>query len=98
MPPRPDGAAVVVSPEVVDDGLQAVPETEPNDTLTTAQRLVIAMGTPAALTGSLAKAAGTKRDVDLFRIDLPANDAGAPTPKADGAVAALKAPAVLDVR
>jgi len=47
------------------------------------------MGTPAALTGSLAKAAGTKRDVDLFRIDLPANDAGAPTPKADGAVAAL---------
>jgi hypothetical protein len=85
MPPRPDGAAVVVSPEVLDDGLQAVAETEPNDTLSTAQRLMLSMAAPAAVAGSLAKAAGAKRDVDLFRVDLPATDAGAPN--ADGAVA-----------
>jgi hypothetical protein len=87
LPPRPDGAAVVLSPEVLDDGLEAVPETEPNDTVATAQRLMLSMGTPAAVIGSLAKAAGGKRDVDLFRVDLPATDAGAVGPKPDGAVA-----------
>jgi hypothetical protein len=78
---------VVLSPEVLDDGLQAVPETEPNDTLATAQRLMLSMGAPAAVTGSLAKVAGAKRDVDLFRIDLPATDAGAAISRPDGAVA-----------
>ena len=38
MPPRPDGAAVVVAPETVDDGIATAPEVEPNDTLAKAQR------------------------------------------------------------
>jgi hypothetical protein len=90
MPPRPDGAAVVVSPEVFDDGLPAEPETEPNDTLATAQRMVLSSTTPAAVTGSLDKGTpGGKRDVDTFRIDLPAPDGGAVPPAApvDGGAA-----------
>ncbi len=88
LPPRPDGAAVVISPEVIDDGLQAVPETEPNDTLGSAQRLAPSPTAPAAVLGSLNKGApGAKRDVDWFRIDLPAPDGGATAPIApDGSV------------
>jgi hypothetical protein len=79
MPPRLDGAAVVVSPEVIDDGLQAVPESEPNDTLAAAQRLALSPATPVAVSAALRPStAGGKRDVDLFRIDLPAADGGTP--------------------
>ena len=88
MPPRADGAAVVLSPEVLDDGLQAVPEVEPNDTLAAAQRLALSPTTPVAVGASLVKsAAGAKRDVDWFRIDLPAPDGGAapPVARADAA-------------
>jgi hypothetical protein len=89
MPPRPDGAAVVLSPEVLDDGLPTAPEVEPNDTLATAQRLVVSAATPAALAGSLTRSgAGSKRDVDLFRIDLPAPDGGVAPPSARGDAAA----------
>jgi hypothetical protein len=91
MPPRPDGAAVVLTPEVLDDGLQAVAEVEPNDTLATAQRLALSPAAPVAVAGSLVKGApGGKRDVDVFRIDLPAPDGGAAPPAApvDGAAAA----------
>jgi len=96
MPPRSDGAAVVLSPEVVDDGLQAVPETEPNDTLASAQRLAPSLTAPVALAGSLVKnGAGAKRDVDLFRIDLPAPDGGPPNPIARGDAAVAPSPRTL---
>jgi hypothetical protein len=77
MPPRPDGAAVVVTTEAPDDGVATSPEVEPNDTLATAQRLNVTETTAAAVGGDL-QARGAKRDLDLFRIDVAASDAGAP--------------------
>lgn len=76
LPPRPDGAAVVVTTEAPDDGVATGAEAEPNDSLTAAQRLAVTESTPVAVAGDLA-ARGAKRDVDLFRIELPGNDAGA---------------------
>jgi hypothetical protein len=82
MPPRPDGAAVVVAPETVDDGIATAPEVEPNDTLAKAHALLVSPATPVAIAGTLA----SKHDVDLYRIDLPASDAGvAPAAAADAA-------------
>jgi len=76
LPPRPDGAAVVVTTETTDDGVATGAEAEPNDTPATAQRLAVTESTPAAVAGQLG-ARGGKRDVDLFRIELPVPDAGA---------------------
>jgi hypothetical protein len=76
LPPRPAGAAVVGTTETADDGVATAAEVEPNDTVATAQRLVVTESTPAAVTADL-KAAGAKRDVDLFRVELPGPDAGA---------------------
>ncbi len=89
LPPRPDGAAVVIAPETTDDGLSTTQEIEPNDTVATAQRLPVTPAAPLAVTGDLtARAPSTKRDVDLFRIDLPAPDGGLPDARpADAAVA-----------
>jgi hypothetical protein len=85
MPPRPDGAAVVVAPETVDDGIATTPEVEPNDTLAKAEALLVSPAAPVAIAGTLA----SKRDVDLYRIDVPAPDAGAaPPPAGDAAVVA----------
>ncbi len=92
MPPRPDGAAVVIAPETVDDGIATVPEMEPNDTLTTAQRLVLTPGAPVAIGGNLQpRPPAAKRDVDVYRIDVPVPDAGAaagPVPPVAGRDAA----------
>ncbi len=79
MPPRPDGAAVVVAPETVDDGIATGAEIEPNDTLAKAQPLAVTAAAPVAIAGTLPPAGAGKHDIDLFRIDLPAPDAGAPT-------------------
>jgi hypothetical protein len=77
LPPRPDGAAVVVAPEAMDDGLPAVPESEPDDSLATAMRLAVSPTSPVAVAGSLRGGVpGAKRDVDFYRIDAPAPDAG----------------------
>jgi hypothetical protein len=92
MPPRPDGAAVVITPETVDDGIASAPEIEPNDTLTAAQRLGVTPAAPVAIAANLQpRAAGAKRDVDVYQIDVPAPDAGAtaaPVPPVAGRDAA----------
>src|SRR5579871_573760 len=91
MPPRPDGAAVVISPESTDDGVPTAPEIEPNDTPATAQRLLVTPAAPAAVAATLQpRAEGAKRDVDFFLISAPVSDggaAGAPVADAGGAPA-----------
>jgi hypothetical protein len=87
MPPRPDGAAVVVATGNPDDAIPTTAEHEPNDTPAQAQRLPLPEATPIALNGDLtARAPGPKHDLDYYRIDPPpgpdagtAPDAG-PTP------------------
>jgi hypothetical protein len=75
--PRPDGAAVVVAPEAKPEGeVAAVPETEPNDTLSKAQRLLVTPTAPAAVTAAVAWPPKGRADVDLYRIDRPGPDGG----------------------
>jgi len=79
LPPRPDGAAVVIATETADDGVATTAEVEPNDTAATAQSLAVTGAAPVAIAGALvARAPGGKHDVDVYRIDLPVPDAGAP--------------------
>ena len=86
MPPRPDGAAVVITPDSQDDGIANVPEVEPNNTLPTAQLLAVTATTPAAVAGALgAQPPAGKRDVDLYRVDISAPDAGV-VPSGDAGV------------
>ena len=66
LPPRPDGAAVVVTAEQTDDGVPTVAEVEPNDTVAAAQRLALTETTGAAVAGDL-RPRGAKRDADLYR-------------------------------
>jgi hypothetical protein len=81
--PKPDGAAVVVTPEPKPGGeVAAVPEIEPNDTISKAQHLLVTPETPAAVTGAVAWPAKGKADVDTYRIGAPAPDGGV-----DGAAA-----------
>ncbi len=84
LPPRPDGAAVVVAkdPASADGDVKPVPEVEPNDKLSQAQRLVVGPGVPGGIAGELAAAA--KPDVDLYRLDIPGADGGAAPPGPDG--------------
>ena len=90
--PKPDGAAVVVTPEPKPGGeVAAVPEVEPNDTVSKAQRLLVTPEAPAAVTGAVAWPAKGKADVDTFRIGAPGPDggvdaAGPPAVGPDGAV------------
>jgi hypothetical protein len=94
MPPRPDGAAVVITAETQDDGIATVTEVEPNNTLVAAQPLAVTATMPAAVAGTIAAspAAGqtnAKRDVDLYRVDVPGPDGGAAPSAGDaGAVVA----------
>ena len=76
LPPRPDGAAVVVTAEQTDDGAPTTAEVEPNDTAATAQRLALTETTAAAVAGDLGPRGG-KRDSDLYRVETPLGDAGA---------------------
>jgi hypothetical protein len=87
MPPRPDGAAVVVAPDTEDDGIATIPEVEPNNTLATAQPLVVTGASPAAVAGSLLPPTSGKRDVDLFRLDVPGPDAGVASSPGDAGAA-----------
>ncbi|MFL5304964.1 MAG: hypothetical protein ACJ8F1_07105, partial [Polyangia bacterium] len=76
LPPRPDGAAVVVTADQTDDGVPTVGEVEPNDTVAAAQRLALTETTGTAVAGDLRPRAA-KRDTDLFVLQTPARDAGA---------------------
>ncbi len=95
MPPRPDGAAVVITAETQDDGIATVPEVEPNNTLPTAQLLAVTATTPAAVAGAIgAQPPAGKRDVDLYRVDVAGPDAGV-APSAGDAGAAVSPPRLL---
>jgi hypothetical protein len=90
--PKPDGAAVVVTPEPKPGGdVATVPEVEPNDTVSKAQRLLATPEAPAAVAGAVAWPAKGKADVDTYRLGAPGPDGGvdaAPPPAVgpDGAV------------
>ena len=96
MPPRPDGAAVVITPDSQDDGIATVPEVEPNNNLPTAQLLAVTATTPAAVAGALGAqpSPAGKRDVDLYRVDVPGLDGGVASSTGD-AGAAVSAPRFL---
>jgi hypothetical protein len=59
-------------------------ETEPDDTLASAQRLDLATAAARGISGSIHEPHGKTRDTDLFRIDVPAPDGGLPLAGADG--------------
>ncbi len=95
MPARPDGAAVVIAPDTQDDGIATVAEVEPNNSVTTAQLLAVTVATPAAVAGALVAPSPTgKRDVDLFRVDVPGLDGGV-APASGDAGAAVSPPRFL---
>jgi len=90
MPPRPDGASVVITAETQDDGIATVSEIEPNNTLGVAQSLTVTPTVPAAVAGAIAAPAPTsKRDVDLYRVDVPGPDGGVAPSAGDAGAAAL---------
>jgi hypothetical protein len=75
--PKPDGAAVVLTPEAKPGGeVAAVPEIEPNDTVSKAQHLLVTPEVPAAATGAVGWPAKGKADVDTYRIGAPGPDGG----------------------
>jgi hypothetical protein len=89
LPPRPDGAAVVVATGNPDDAVPTAAEKEPNDTPVQAQRLPLPETAPIAVSGDfIVRTPGAKRDIDFYRIDPPpgadagtAPDAGPPAPR-----------------
>jgi hypothetical protein len=91
LPPKPDGAAVVVTTDAPAPGADVplVKETEPNDTLPTAQKLALGPAAPAGVSATLHDGTGKTRDTDLFRIDIPPAEPGAaPVPAGDAAAPA----------
>jgi hypothetical protein len=89
LPPRPDGAAVVVTADApaAPGDVPLGAETEPNDTLATAQRLNLGPGSVVGVSASLHEGQGKTRDTDLYRIDVPPVEPGAtpaPPVRADG--------------
>jgi hypothetical protein len=75
MPPKPDGAAVVVAPiePAAEVGFTMADEVEPNDLLANAQPLAPTAEAGAGVVGHLLSAPGSKaKDVDLFRVTIPA--------------------------
>ncbi len=94
LPPRPDGAAVVVTVDApnAEGDVALAAEAEPNDTLATAQRLGVGAAPTAGVAATLHEGQGKTRDTDLYRVDVPAPEPGAvpppPAPTADGGAAA----------
>lgn len=74
LPPKPDGAAVVVAPiePTAEVGFTMADEVEPNDLLANAQPLAPTAEAGAGVVGHLLSAPGSKaKDVDLFRVTIP---------------------------
>lgn len=74
LPPKPDGAAVVVAAEepAAEVGFTMADEAEPNDLLANAQPLSPTAEAGAGVVGHLVPAPGSRaRDVDLFRVVVP---------------------------
>jgi hypothetical protein len=73
MPPRLDGAAVVVVAEsTAEPGFAVSDEVEPNDLLANAQALTPTGALAVGIVGHLVSASGAKaKDVDLYRITVP---------------------------
>jgi hypothetical protein len=94
--PRADGAAVVLAPAETanpEPGVAYAAELEPNGTLATAQRLDLVEAAALGISGKLDPAADPKgKDVDIYRLVVPAPAGAAPTAalagKADGAAPA----------
>lgn len=95
LPPRPDGAAVVVvtggEPEP-----PATPEVEPNDHPAKAQSLIMPVGGTLAVIGTLGTlgtAGAGHADADLFRLERPQADAaGSPVPEGGAPDAGARRP------
>jgi hypothetical protein len=87
LPPRPDGAAVVIAPDAppLEGNVPLAAEAEPNDTLATAQKLGVGAAPAAGVKASLHEGQGKARDTDLYRLDIPPPDLGAAPPPAAGA-------------
>ncbi len=86
LPPRPDGAAVVVvTPGEAE--LPTIPEAEPNDQPARAQALALTAAGAVAVVGTLGAAGAGRADADLFRAELPRPDAAGAPPAGDGAAA-----------
>jgi hypothetical protein len=79
LPPRPDGAAVVVTTDAPppEGDVPVAAEAEPNDTLATAQRLALGPVAAAGVAATLHEGQGKTRDTDLYRVDVPAAEPGA---------------------
>ncbi len=98
LPPRPDGAAVVLAPETTTEpGLTLSDEVEPNDLLANAQALAPTSTSAVGIAGHLVSPPGAKaKDVDLFRIVVP--PPAVVTAEADGAAAPPRQRLAIDVR
>lgn len=88
LPPRPDGASVVVTADAMMAGgdVALVPEAEPNDTLAAAQKLALGAAPAVGVSGTLRQ--GKVRDTDLYRLDVPPEAGAAPVPVGDAGAAA----------
>jgi hypothetical protein len=89
LPPRPDGAAVVVAdvPAVAEADVTFTAEVEPNDTRAAAQRLDLGAAAACGISASLHEGQGKARDADFYRADLrwgAAADASATGPPRPG--------------
>jgi hypothetical protein len=89
LPPKPDGAAVVVTaePPPTPGDVPLAAEAEPNDALGAAQKLTLGPTMPAGVSATLHDGQGKARDTDIFRVDVPPAEAGAApaAPPPDGA-------------
>ena len=73
LPPRPDGASVVIAPESAPgNGLIVLAEVEPNDLLANAQSLSLATSPVVGVAGHLVSVPGSRaKDVDIYRVIVP---------------------------
>ncbi|HET6149932.1 MAG TPA: hypothetical protein VFH68_20495 [Polyangia bacterium] len=99
LPPRADGAAVVViAPDANGDpGLPVLAEVEPNGTLANAQKIDLAVPSGLVVRGSFSATAAEPsakgRDVDVYRLVVTADAAAPPSDAARTDAASPRAPA-----